>query len=336
MVYPAGHGIGEYVEALLSGLHQIPSRPYEIEILIAPDSAKDRLSAYSCRQVPISFLAKKEIFGLAKYMEGASLYHSPSFSSLARVPCDYLVTIHDLNHLLFGSIAQKLYYQFLLKPFLLRARQIVSISTFSQGELNNWLGEREIPIVQNPVGAEYTPTANDTSFLRAMGLTENRYFLSLAGEKEHKNLKYLLDIYRQYREIKEDALPMVVVPQVNQPGVVSLGQLSPQQKNMFLYYAAVCFVPSQYEGFGRVPIEAIQLGTPVVASNIAPHKDSLMQCQAAQLLSLADEQAWVQAMVGAHEGQKEHPEESEVQRLKQRFDSLAIAKIMHQIYLTHL
>ncbi|KAK4336613.1 hypothetical protein RND71_043952 [Anisodus tanguticus] len=54
------------------------------------------------------------------------------------------------------------------------------------------------------------------------------------------------------------------------------GQLGPS--NLHLYYAAAdcCVVPSHYEPFGLVPIEAMASGTPVVASEVGGLKYTIV------------------------------------------------------------
>jgi glycosyltransferase involved in cell wall biosynthesis len=60
-------------------------------------------------------------------------------------------------------------------------------------------------------------------------------------------------------------------------------------------WVAVC--PSRFEGFGLTPIEAIASGTPVVASDIPPHRE--FGGDAASYFPLDDEDALVTAIAGA-------------------------------------
>jgi glycosyltransferase involved in cell wall biosynthesis len=60
--------------------------------------------------------------------------------------------------------------------------------------------------------------------------------------------------------------------------------------------AAVAVCPSRFEGFGLAPIEAIAVGTPVVASDIPPHREFVGD--AARFFSPDDDDALLNA-VGA-------------------------------------
>jgi alpha-1,3-rhamnosyl/mannosyltransferase len=58
--------------------------------------------------------------------------------------------------------------------------------------------------------------------------------------------------------------------------------------------ARVAVCPSQFEGLGLTPVEAIASGTPVVASAIPPHQEFVGGV--ARLVALENEQAWIEAI----------------------------------------
>jgi len=61
--------------------------------------------------------------------------------------------------------------------------------------------------------------------------------------------------------------------------------------------ARVVVCPSRFEGFGLTPVEAIASGTPVVASDIPPHREFV--AQAARLVPLDDDDALAGAIAAA-------------------------------------
>lgn len=61
--------------------------------------------------------------------------------------------------------------------------------------------------------------------------------------------------------------------------------------------ASVVVCPSRFEGFGVTPMEAIASGTPVVASDIPPHREFV--AAAARFFALDDDYALVAAVLGA-------------------------------------
>jgi glycosyltransferase involved in cell wall biosynthesis len=70
--------------------------------------------------------------------------------------------------------------------------------------------------------------------------------------------------------------------------------------------AAVVVCPSKFEGFGLAPIEAIASGTPVVASDIPPHREFVSG--AAQLFPVDDEHALEGAIMSALDQPPVNPE----------------------------
>lgn len=70
--------------------------------------------------------------------------------------------------------------------------------------------------------------------------------------------------------------------------------------------AAVVVCPSRFEGMGLSPIEAIASGTPVVASDIPPHREFIGH--AARLVPLDDDAALASGIVAALDGPAPDPD----------------------------
>jgi glycosyltransferase involved in cell wall biosynthesis len=62
--------------------------------------------------------------------------------------------------------------------------------------------------------------------------------------------------------------------------------------------ADLVLVPSRFEGFGRVAIESLAVGTPVLASNVAGLRDTLgdAPASAARLIAVEDRSGWLAAI----------------------------------------
>jgi glycosyltransferase involved in cell wall biosynthesis len=71
--------------------------------------------------------------------------------------------------------------------------------------------------------------------------------------------------------------------------------------------AAVAVCPSRFEGFGVTPMEAVGCGTPVVASDIPPHREFVGHV--AQLVPLDSPERMAAAIAERLEGPRPDPEQ---------------------------
>lgn len=332
MIFAEGHGIGNYVEDLLEGLRAIQQNNYRISVLVNPDTPR-RMQGYERIECDIPFLHWRELFGLGPALHGADLYHSMSFSSAFRLPCPHLVTIHDLNHLHYGSTQKKLYYRFALRRFALSARKVSTVSEASRQELQQWLNIGSIAVVPNPICLPDLQGSPKGSVVKRASIKPGQYFCSLATVKQHKNLELLLRAYAAYRDAAgKGAWPLVLLEAIDQPGVVSLQKLSESEKFTLMKNAGAVIAPSLFEGFGRVPVEAAMLGTRVIASDIAPHREGLRGVESVHFFDASNQGACQQALHAAQAQRIDAPTQAEQNVLKGRYDSVSIAQLMHQVY----
>jgi glycosyltransferase involved in cell wall biosynthesis len=100
---------------------------------------------------------------------------------------------------------------------------------------------------------------------------EPTHFLYVGDQEPRKNLGVLLAAYRLYREAAQAPLELVLAGSADsagpgEPGVRTVRTPSPGQLAELLLGAAALVHPSLYEGFGLTPVEAMALGTPVLAA----------------------------------------------------------------------
>ena len=53
-------------------------------------------------------------------------------------------------------------------------------------------------------------------------------------------------------------------------GVVTLPDVTSEERNWLLRHASICLYPTSNEGFGLVPFEAARFGTPTVFTRVGP------------------------------------------------------------------
>ncbi|HMA93205.1 MAG TPA: glycosyltransferase family 1 protein [Polyangiaceae bacterium] len=191
-----------------------------------------------------------------------------------------VVTIHDAAVFVvpdaFGW-AFRQWYRFVLPVLARRAERLMTVSEFAKAELVRYLGVAASHACVTGEGWEHIrDVPAEPSVLANHCLEPGRYVLAVGSISPHKNLSV---VARAMELLGRDLdIDFVVAGPVNRSvfrqgksegslkliGYVSDGELRA------LYEHAGAFVhPSRYEGFGIPPIEAMGLGCPVIASNVA-------------------------------------------------------------------
>ena len=237
----------------------------------------------------------------------ADVYHIPVNIVPLGMPKPYIVTIHDLGNLLFGSRRGwrddlNLYR---LRRGLLRADCVIAVSTATRRDLENMVGipRERIRTIYNAPDPAFTERASPAiacvgeqgfQYPPDMQRILDRYqinypFLLYAGRTNpRKNIPRLVEAFAvvrgelQNEPVYKDLRLIIIGDEISRHPMVrhAVIQSRVEQSVRFLgfvpietlrvfYQAAAAFVfPSLYEGFGLPPLEAMACGTPVVTSNV--------------------------------------------------------------------
>jgi glycosyltransferase involved in cell wall biosynthesis len=358
MVGPTPHGFARYVSALAEGLGlcraQMPLK-YEPIFLVAAGQAPRAFAGYQTCEVGAKFLSPLEMIELPRVLKrlGAALYHSPTFSSLPRVPCPWVVTVHDLNHLQYGGWREKFYYERLLKPFVRKASAVATVSEFSRKELAEWSGLdlSRIEVAYNAIDPVFRERARPEAIeevLKHFKLRKGEYFFCLSNPKPHKNLTLLLDAYGGYRQrallpslsgnpsaARHWDLAINLAPEGESvPGLIRLGRPTDAQACALMAGAGAVVFPSLYEGFGLPPVEAACLSVPLLVSRIPPHREALADLVQGEVLWVdpKDTAAWTQALLRATAGAVLGASMESRSQLMRRFSAANLGARMDRVY----
>jgi glycosyltransferase involved in cell wall biosynthesis len=328
-------GISRYVTCIAEGFAsgELGAIPYEPVFLLSRRAALKTLEPW--RSVPV-VETDVPIFGGREWLEmprliaaiGASAFHTTSFASFPVLRVPHMHTVHDLIHLQFGSIVEKLYYR-LLRRSARRARVLATVSEAVRAELRDWTGRQDIEVQANAFDPAPVEDGAERPWLEKAGLRPGGYVLAVANEKRYKNLALL----RAARADSGVSLPLAVAHEV-------LDRHDPDRAstlgfNALMRNARALFSPSLVEGFGRVPVEALLHGLPVVASDIPAHREVLhgVPAEVLQFVAPADRAGWVSAFKRVAAAAIDRPSEATRRALLAKYSSGALRLAVHRSYL---
>jgi len=213
--------------------------------------------------------------------------HSPDFIPPFRRNCRSVITIHDLNFLLYPHFLtpQSASYYGQIDQAVRNCDHIIAVSESTKHDIVRLTGapENKITVVHEAAHPIYRPLDDSLpqQVVERMGLDRD-YILFVSTIEPRKNVPTLLMAYKKLLDhyhaevdlalagekgwLFEEVFALVGKLDLGER-VHFLGRVSPEEL-LGLYNAAQLLVhPAFYEGFGLPPLEAMACGTPVVVSN---------------------------------------------------------------------
>lgn len=281
-------GIGTFLSGILP--HLLSS---ELDFVLLGN--KNELKKYKKQNVKIipcdiPIFSIKELlkFPSAKINE-CDLYFTPNYNIPCGVKIPIICTIHDVLFLDMPNLTSKLGY-FIRKIALIRAARISShiltVSQFSKERiLHHTHTSTPITICYN--GADNRHTFEST---HKSPIDIGEYYVYIGNIKPHKGLKTLLTAFNSIKDDYPDRKLIIIGNKDNfKTSDAELSNLINQSKHsdsiIFtgfvsekeltgLLSSAICLIqPSEYEGFGIPPLEAMKSGTPCIISDIQVFKE---------------------------------------------------------------
>jgi glycosyltransferase involved in cell wall biosynthesis len=214
--------------------------------------------------------------------------HSPDFIPPFRRNCKSVITIHDLNFLLYPHFLtpQSASYYGQIDQAVRNCDHIIAVSETTKRDIVRLTGapENKITVVYEAAHPIFR-SLDDQALLAEMKERleiDRDYILFVSTIEPRKNVSTLLVAFKRLLDSYHSPVNLVLAGEKGwlfdevfslveklelQGRVQFLGRVSPEDL-LALYNAAKVLVhPAFYEGFGLPPLEAMACGTPVVVSN---------------------------------------------------------------------
>jgi glycosyltransferase involved in cell wall biosynthesis len=182
----------------------------------------------------------------------------------------------------------KWYFRLSHRIAMLKCWRIVTISKFSEDRIATRLKYPREKIWLVYCGVEkkflqYKPNQEKDKAIKDKYHLPQEYILSLSTLEPRKNLRLLVEAYRERVLKGNEEVPLVLAGRKGWKMDELLAEIEPQVKKKIIFTgfiddedlpsiygnAKVFVFPSRYEGFGIPPLEAMACGTPVISSNAA-------------------------------------------------------------------
>ncbi len=266
----------------------------QLSLLYLEKDEEELLRLPGCTLIPMRspIYTIREQFELPRKIPSCSLFWSPHFN-IPLFPIKAkrrLVKIHDVAPLVFFSslsLAQKIYAKLFFNAALFLSDAVTTVSEFSSSEIEKYCFiKKKTTAIANSIAPRFFSqiTEEAKQAVQKKYRLPGRFLLWVGNIKPHKNLKRLLEAYKQLqpeehlvllgekekmRTIDREVMQLVERDAFLRERVLFTGFVEDAELPPIYALASLSLFPSLYEGFGLPPLEALAVGCCSVVSRVA-------------------------------------------------------------------
>lgn len=364
MYGPEQTGIGNYIRHLIVNLAEIDKRNNYVIFLLDKEYDKFKLPAKNFKKAKVSsywYSWREQLLLPFEFMrERLDLMHFPHFNTPVFYSGKSVVTIHDITPFFFpghkmNSWLRRNAFKFVFNSSIKKASAVIAVSESTKNDIVKHFGLKpdKIEVVYEGVDENFKILPNCGKISEELSVRYNieKPFIFYAGVwRNHKNIVGLLKAFfilkkniggkyqlvlggkedPYYPEIRKTIIDLKLEKDIITPGFIC-------DEEMILFYnsCSLFAIPSFYEGFGLVGLEAFACGAPVASSNTASLPEILGDGAAYFDPRDAEQMARVMEEVLTDEKKRENLIKNGFERIK-KYSWRRMAEKTHQIYLESL
>lgn len=284
-------GIGTFIENIVRHTVDIPHTDYVLigdKNILACYASKKNCMIIDCRHK--SFTLKELFLFPTKEINQCDAFFTPNFNIPMGIKVPIFSTIHDVVFFdvkgfctPFGKLIRWLY----IKRALSISKAVFTVSLFSKSRIES-LFHPNCPILvcYSGISEELRQYVKDHSPIAPTEKKDNLVFLG--NLKKNKGLHTLIPAYRTLLKNPENKTTLTIIGNIdfrtkdkeiqnlindNDNRIIFLRGASNEQVFKELAEAKALISPSEYEGLGLPPMEAMFLGTPAIISDIPVYRE---------------------------------------------------------------
>ena len=316
-------GSEEYFVRQLAGLKEIAA-PFDITVFaprgfgdVHPQVAQSfRVveSTHSCVRREVRVFTENT--WLAKQTSNFDLVHHGGGTIPSRGNTKTLLTIHDAQYLTYPEYFGAIKLAYLRNRVPSALRRATAVATPSEYVRKTLIESFDVPaekicVVRHGLEPEIGKSATSEAELRnKFGLDDSQILFLPAITHPHKNHEFVLRMLGSVWNDTSIKLVMAggnglgearVNEVINELGLggraLRIGRVGARDRDGLIKMSVALVFPSLYEGFGAPALEAMALGTPVIASNCASLPEVIGD---GGLVLPLEEAAWAGALTEVH------------------------------------